>query len=85
MTVTNQPPDLAQNATGTAMIHIDNLTFRYGGRGTPVFQDFNWQVEPGEAWSIIAASDGGKTTLLYLIAGLRHVSQGSIRVGGTLR
>ncbi len=91
MATTNNPPGPAsflpgpaKNMPGTAMIHMENLTFRYGGRGTPVFQDFNWQVEPGEAWSIIGASGGGKTTLLYLIAGLRHATHGSIRVGGTL-
>jgi NitT/TauT family transport system ATP-binding protein len=66
------------------MISIDNLTFRYGPRGTPVFQNFSWQVQPGEAWSIIGSSGGGKTTLLYLIAGLRRATHGTIRVGETV-
>jgi ABC-type nitrate/sulfonate/bicarbonate transport system ATPase subunit len=66
------------------MITIENLTFRYGSRGTPVFEHFNWHVAPGEAWSIIGSSGCGKTTLLTLIAGLRRVTEGTIRVGDTV-
>ncbi len=65
------------------MITIDNLTFRYR-RGTPIFENFSWHVAPGEMWSIIGPSGCGKTTLLTLIAGLRHPSGGSIRVGDTV-
>ncbi len=66
------------------MITITDLTFRYGPRGVPVFDGFNWHVAPGEAWSIIGPSGCGKTTLLTLIAGLRRTTSGSIRVGETL-
>lgn len=66
------------------MITIEHLTFRYGPRGTPIFQDFSWHVAPGEAWSIIGASGCGKTTLLTLIAGLRRAAGGTIRVGETM-
>lgn len=66
------------------MITIDNLTFRYGARGTPVFQNFDWHVARGETWSIIGSSGCGKTTLLMLIAGLRRVTSGTIRVGDTV-
>ncbi len=62
--------------TAASMIAIDHLTFRYGTRGAPVFQDFSWQVAPGEAWSIIGPSGCGKTTLLTLIAGLRRATGG---------
>jgi ABC-type nitrate/sulfonate/bicarbonate transport system ATPase subunit len=66
------------------MITIENLTFRYGPRGTPVFDQFNWQVAPGEMWSIIGASGCGKTTLLMLLAGLRRATGGTIRIGDTV-
>ncbi|MBN2303702.1 MAG: ATP-binding cassette domain-containing protein [Anaerolineae bacterium] len=66
------------------MITIHHLTFRYGPRATPVFQDFDWHVAPGEAWSIIGPSGCGKTTLLTLIAGLRRATAGTIHVGDTL-
>jgi len=70
--------------TSTTMIALDDLTFRYGPRSTPVFDHFNWQVQRGETWSIIGASGGGKTTLLMLLAGLRHPTGGTLHVGDTL-
>lgn len=66
------------------MITIENLTFRYGPRAVPVFDHFNWQVQPGEAWSIVGPSGCGKTTLLMLMAGLRRATSGTIHVGDTL-
>ena len=70
-------------ASPPAMISIRDLTFRYGPRGTVVFEHFDWQVAEGDAWSIIGPSGCGKTTLLMLIAGLRHASSGTIQVGET--
>jgi len=65
------------------MVTLDRLTFRYGPRSTPIFQDFSWTVREGESWSIIGPSGCGKTTLLTLIAGLRRTTAGAITVGGT--
>jgi ABC-type nitrate/sulfonate/bicarbonate transport system ATPase subunit len=66
------------------MITITDLIFRYGPRSTPIFADFSWHVQPGEAWSIIGASGCGKTTLLTLIAGLRRATSGTLCVGDTV-
>jgi len=61
------------------MISFDHLTYAYA-HGTPVFQDFNWQVQHAEAWSVLGPSGCGKTTLLYLLAGLRFPSSGHVLV-----
>jgi NitT/TauT family transport system ATP-binding protein len=61
------------------MIEIDSLTYRYAS-GPPVFQDFDWRVERGEAWAVLGPSGCGKTTLLYLLAGLRTPTAGQIRI-----
>ncbi len=66
------------------MIIVDRLTFRYSGRGVPIFDGFSWHVGAGEAWSIIGPSGCGKTTLLTLLAGLRRPTSGTITVGGTV-
>ncbi|GAB4480140.1 MAG: ABC transporter ATP-binding protein [Anaerolineae bacterium] len=63
------------------MIAIENLTFSYGSH-PPVFDDFSWSIQHGEAWAIIGPSGCGKTTLLYLLAGLRHPGSGAIHIGG---
>jgi NitT/TauT family transport system ATP-binding protein len=69
------------------MIEFKDLTYSYGNPGTanpglPIFQDFNWEVQRGEAWAVLGPSGGGKTTLLYLLAGLRFPSAGQVLVDG---
>ncbi|HNA53928.1 MAG TPA: ABC transporter ATP-binding protein [Anaerolineales bacterium] len=63
------------------MITVSSLTFNYANN-TPIFQDFNWQVQRGETWAILGSSGCGKTTLLYLLAGLRFPSKGQIEIDG---
>lgn len=64
------------------MIDIQNLTFRYNAGATPIFENFSWQVEAGEAWAIIGPSGCGKTTLLYLMAGLVQPTAGQVVIAG---
>jgi ABC-type nitrate/sulfonate/bicarbonate transport system ATPase subunit len=63
------------------MIDVQSLTYTYSG-STPVFQDFNWSVERGEAWAVLGPSGCGKTTLLYLLAGLLFPTRGRIVIDG---
>jgi ABC-type nitrate/sulfonate/bicarbonate transport system ATPase subunit len=63
------------------MIHLESLTFAYGG-GPPIFENFNWCAAKGEAWAVLGPSGGGKTTLLYLLAGLQFPSSGRVLVDG---
>ncbi len=63
------------------MITVSSLTFNYANN-TPIFQDFDWQVQRGETWAILGSSGCGKTTLLYLLAGLRFPSKGKIEIDG---
>ncbi len=62
------------------MIDIQHLTFTYPNQTAPLFEDFSWQVAPGEFWSVIGASGGGKSTLLHLIVGVRQPNAGVITV-----
>jgi NitT/TauT family transport system ATP-binding protein len=63
------------------MIQTQSLTYAYPN-GTVVFEDFDWKVEKGAAWSVLGPSGCGKTTLLYLLAGLRFPTAGQILVDG---
>ena len=69
------------SAVAQPMIQATGLTFVYG-EGAPVFRDFSWQVQTGEAWAVIGSSGCGKSTLLYLVAGLRQPSAGRLVVEG---
>ena len=63
------------------MIDVTDLTFAYG-KQTPIFLNFDWHVNTGEAWAVIGPSGCGKTTLLYLLAGLRQPSSGTVAIAG---
>jgi NitT/TauT family transport system ATP-binding protein len=63
------------------MLSLSHLTFEYPHR-PPVFQDFTWRAQRGEAWAVLGPSGCGKTTLLYLLAGLRFPTQGQVLVDG---
>ncbi|MBI5932171.1 MAG: ABC transporter ATP-binding protein [Chloroflexi bacterium] len=63
------------------MIRLSSITFGYS-HASPLFQNFNWEIERGETWAILGSSGCGKTTLLYLLAGLRAANAGQIFVDG---
>ncbi len=63
------------------MIQVNSLSFGYS-RSTPIFQNFNWEIQRGETWAILGSSGCGKTTLLYLLAGLRMPASGTITIDG---
>jgi ABC-type nitrate/sulfonate/bicarbonate transport system ATPase subunit len=63
------------------MIELDRISFQYSPK-TPIFQDFDWRVDSGQAWSVIGPSGCGKSTLLYLLAGLRQPQGGQVRIHG---
>ncbi len=61
------------------MVQIEKLAYYYK-KESPIFLDFNWNINRGERWSVIGPSGCGKTTLLYLLAGLRLPSAGKITI-----
>ena len=61
------------------MIAVDNISFTYGDGGK-VFEDFSFSVGRGETLAVVGASGGGKTTLLYLLAGLKLPQSGRISI-----
>jgi ABC-type nitrate/sulfonate/bicarbonate transport system ATPase subunit len=63
------------------MIQLQSISFAYP-HGVEIFQDFDWQVKRGESWAVLGASGCGKTTLLYLLAGLRFPCAGKISIEG---
>ena len=64
------------------MINLHSLTFAYP-HSAPLFQDFDWLVQRGETWAVLGTSGCGKTTLLYLLAGLQRASAGEILIDGS--
>jgi len=58
------------------MLNVKNLSFSY--KKTPVLEDLNFKVEPGENLAIIGESGSGKSTLLKLLYGEYDLNFGNI-------
>jgi ATP-binding cassette subfamily B protein AbcA/BmrA len=50
--------------------------------GMPLLRDLSFSVRRGEILAVVGLSGTGKSTLIDMIAGFRHLDQGQIRVAG---
>lgn len=64
------------------MITIDNLTFTYPGRHNPTIGNLSLQLPEGSVYGLLGRNGVGKSTLLYLIAGLLTPNTGHIEFDG---
>ena len=60
------------------MIDIKNLTYGYPGQKLPVFSQFSLHLEGNRIYGLLGKNGTGKSTLLYLIAGLLRPKAGSV-------
>jgi ABC-type bacteriocin/lantibiotic exporter with double-glycine peptidase domain len=67
---------------GAVRVELEDVWFRYGASSPWVLSGKSLVVEPGEKLRLAAASGGGKTTLLRLVAGVHEPARGSIRING---
>jgi len=63
------------------MIQLRSLSFGYP-QSRHIFDAFNWHAQSGETWAILGTSGCGKTTLLYLLAGLQFPTSGQLLIDG---
>ena len=52
------------------MIEVKNISFKYAGQKNLVFDDFSLTLEENNIYGLLGKNGMGKSTLLYLIAGL---------------
>ena len=65
-----------------ASIALDHVTYRFPGLKTDIFKDLSLEVKAGECVAINGASGSGRSTLLQLLAGVLHPTDGKVLVGG---
>ncbi len=63
------------------IIEIKNLACKTGH--TYLLNRINWSVKKGEHWAVYGMNGCGKTTLLSVIAGFKHYTDGTLKVFGT--
>ena len=62
-------------------ITLENVSFRYEA-DTPLIEDLNLDVQPGETVAIVGPTGAGKTTLVNLLLRFYEIDHGTIRVDG---
>lgn len=66
----------------TRMIEVENLSFNYGRRKSKVLEDFSMRLEKGSVYGLLGKNGTGKSTLLYLMAGLLRPRTGNVLYKG---
>ena len=64
-----------------SLVHIDDLTYTYGGSPAPVLRHCSLAVDPGEMVLVVGPSGCGKSTLLRAINGLVPHFYGGMMLG----
>lgn len=64
------------------MIEIKALQYKYAGGRNHVFDHFSLTLESNKIYGLLGKNGTGKSTLLYIIAGLLRQQQGTVMVDG---
>ena len=64
------------------MIEVNNISFKYTGQKNLVFDDFSLRLEENNIYGLLGKNGTGKSTLLYLIAGLLRAKNGMVSFDG---
>ena len=66
----------------TRMIEVDNLSFSYGRRKVKVLDGLSMKLDKGSVYGLLGKNGTGKSTLLYLMAGLLRPQTGNVLYNG---
>ena len=66
----------------TMMINVNNVSFSYGRKKSKVLDGFSMQLEKGAVYGLLGKNGTGKSTLLYLMAGLLRPQTGKVLYKG---
>ncbi len=64
------------------MIIAENLTYKYPRASKPAISDLSLSMPAGRIYGLLGANGTGKSTLLYLVAGLLKPENGSLEYNG---
>jgi ATP-binding cassette, subfamily B, multidrug efflux pump len=74
-------PDAEELETVEGRVDFDHVYFHYI-EGTPILQDIDLHVEPGETVAFVGPTGAGKTTITSLVSRGYEVISGSIKIDG---
>ena len=66
----------------TTMIEVDKLLFGYGKEKSKILDGFSMKLNKGSVYGLLGRNGTGKSTLLYLLAGLLRPQSGRVLYKG---
>jgi ATP-binding cassette subfamily B protein/subfamily B ATP-binding cassette protein MsbA len=63
-------------------VHFGNVYFNYSDDPTPVLEDINFHIQPGETVALVGETGAGKSTLVKLISRFHDPVSGCILIDG---
>ncbi|MFZ5818987.1 MAG: ABC transporter ATP-binding protein [Chloroflexota bacterium] len=63
-------------------VRFERVSFHYADDPTPVLQDIELDIQPGETVALVGETGAGKTTLVKLLARFHDPTSGCVRVDG---
>lgn len=75
-------PGAGPIAIGKGEIRFEHVTFHYGAKARPLYDNFSVRIAPGERVGLVGHSGSGKTTFIKLIQRLYDISEGRITIDG---
>lgn len=70
--------EIVQKEDNGMSVEMKDVTFTYPGSINPVVENVSFRIEKGQKLLITGKNNSGKSTLLYLLAGIYKLKQGSI-------
>ena len=64
------------------MIKVENMSFGYKDMTGNLFDHLNLEIEEGRIYGLLGKNGVGKSTLLYLLAGLIFPQEGTVNADG---
>lgn len=64
------------------MIEVENVSFSYGRRKKKILDNFSMSLDKGAVYGLLGKNGVGKSTLLYLMAGLLRSQKGKVYYKG---
>ncbi len=75
-------PQAAKQPFIQGEVEFDNVSFHYSDDPTPVLQEINLHIRPGETVALVGETGAGKTTLVKLLSRFHDPTDGRILVDG---
>ena len=63
-------------------LRLEDVTFRYPGSETNLFEHLNLTIHPGEKLAVVGLNGAGKTTLVKLLCGFYDPNEGRVTLNG---